>query len=526
MSFQRQFNEALIQRFIQLIGTHTGLQIRLQEREALCEKICFRMNVISIYLPEAYYQLLETDTYQSQGEWQELANLLTIGESYFFRDKGQFSLLRYQILPRLIAAKKETKTLRIWSAGCSTGEEPYSLAILLTELIPDWESWNLYILGTDINQESINKAKQGVYSSWSFRLLDQKLQNCYFEPHGTEWKINNNIQDIVDFKTVNLIKTPFPNLLLDVQNIDLILCRNVFVYFDKPAISLVVNKFYNTLQTEGYLLTAHAELQGIDISLFHTESFPESTIYQRPKETVGGKLSRKKAKVYSDTEEPILCPSSLAANKVKIELAHLVSKNYSLVPIKDKISNEVNECRRLSNLEISEKSANNSSFQTFLCEAETLFKQKYYPSAIQKTEQAIALAPKNFDSYYLMAQIYANLGEYGKAVHYCQQALKIDSLSEKPLYLLAHIAEERGDVEEAKSLLKKIIYLVPSSILAYLEISGIYELEGNLSRALKMRTVALGILKKLPQESIVESQEKMTVGELIVHIQKMFQPQL
>jgi chemotaxis protein methyltransferase CheR len=125
-----------------------------------------------------------------------------------------------------------------------------------------------------------------------------------------------------------------------------------------------------------------------------------------------------------------------------------------------------------------------------------------------------------------MAQIYANLGEYDKAVHYCQLALKIDSLSEKPLYLLAHIAEERGDVEEAKSLLKKIIYLVPSSILAYLEISGIYELEGNLSRALKMRTVALEILKKLPQESIVESQEKMTVGELIAHLQKMLQPQL
>lgn len=526
MSFQRQFNEALIQRFIQLIGTHTGLQIRPQEREALCEKICYRMNVVSIYLPEAYYQLLETDTYQSQGEWQELANLLTINESYFFRDKGQFSLLKYQTLPQLIAAKKQTKTLRIWSAGCSTGEEPYSLAILLTELIPNWENWNLYILGTDINQESINKAKQGVYSSWSFRLLDQKLQNCYFEPHRTEWKINKNIQNMVDFKTVNLIKTPFPNLLLDVQNIDLILCRNVFVYFDKPAISLVVNKFYNTLQPGGYFLTAHSELQGLDLSLFHTESFPESTIYQRPKETVGAKLSRKKAKVDSDTEKAIPCLSSPAANQVKIELAPLVSKNYSLVQVGDKINNKVNECRRLANLEINDNPANPSTFQTLLCEAETLFKHKSYASAIQKAEQAIALAPKNFGSYYLMAQIYANLGEYDKAVHYCQLALKIDSLSEKPLYLLAHIAEERGNIEEAKSLLKKIIYLVPSSISAYLELSCIYETEGNPSRALKIRTVALEILKKLPQEAIVESQEKMTAGELIVHLQKMLQPQL
>ena len=120
-----------------------------------------------------------------------------------------------------------------------------------------------------------------------------------------------------------------------------------------------------------------------------------------------------------------------------------------------------------------------------------------------------------------MAQIYANLGEYDRAVHYCQLALKIDSLSEKPLYLLAHIAEERGDVEEAKTLLKKIIYLVPSSISAYLELSCIYESEGNPFRALKMRTAALEILNKLPQEAIVESQGRMTARELIVHIQKM-----
>ena len=521
MSFQRQFNEALIQRFVRLIGTHTGLQIRPQDREALCEKICWRMNVVSLYLPEAYYELLETDTYQSQCEWQELANLLTIGESYFFRDKGQFSLLRHQILPRLIAAKKQTKTLRIWSAGCSTGEEPYSLAILLTELIPDWESWNLYILGTDINQESINKAKQGIYSSWSFRLLDSQIQKCYFDQHRTEWKINENFRNLVNLKTVNLIKTPFPNQFLDIQDIDLILCRNVFVYFDRAAISLVVNKFYNTLQPGGYLLTAHAELQGLDLSLFHSESFPESTIYQRPEERFGTKPSRKKAKVYSDTEKPILCPSTPAANKLKGEFAQLIHKNYPLVQVGNKINNKINEYGRLSNFKISDKTENNSNFQTLLCEAETLFKQKSYALAIQKAEQAIALAPKNFGSCYLMAQIYANLGEYDKAVHYCQQALKIDSLSEKPLYLLAHIAEERGNVEEAKSLLKKIIYLVPSSISAYLELSCIYETEGNPSRALKMRTVALEILNKLPQEAIVESQGKMTAGELIVHIQKM-----
>ena len=121
---------------------------------------------------------------------------LTIGESYFFRDQGQMTLLKQQILPELIAHKKvqyaeglAVPSLRIWSAGCSIGEEPYALAILVKQLIPDCDKWNILILGTDINPESIEKAKRGIYHPWSFRLVNPDLQRWYFYQRQTSWEM-------------------------------------------------------------------------------------------------------------------------------------------------------------------------------------------------------------------------------------------------------------------------------------------------------------------------------------------------
>ena len=120
--------------------------------DKLRHTIKMRMAQQQLPNPEAYYQLLAVDTAASRQEWEELVLPLTIGESYFFRDSGQFSLLRHHILPELIERNRSTRSLRIWSAGCSTGEEPYSLAILVHELLPSHDDWDIVILGTDVNK--------------------------------------------------------------------------------------------------------------------------------------------------------------------------------------------------------------------------------------------------------------------------------------------------------------------------------------------------------------------------------------
>ncbi|HEY9666627.1 MAG TPA: CheR family methyltransferase, partial [Coleofasciculaceae cyanobacterium] len=165
-------NEELRRTFIRLIARYTGLEIRERDKAALSEKIILRMKTLKLKSPEDYYQLLNSSNPESYQEWQNFVTTLTNIESYFFRDQEQFLLLRNYIIPELIQRKQTSKTIRICSAGCSSGEEPYSLAILLKELLPDLEQWNVMILGVDINQDVLKKAKQGIYRPWSFRRVD------------------------------------------------------------------------------------------------------------------------------------------------------------------------------------------------------------------------------------------------------------------------------------------------------------------------------------------------------------------
>ncbi len=272
----------LLELFTKTIAAETGLQIRAQDLGNLSQKILARIKILKIANLEQYYQLLNSQTQEAIEEWKKLIISLTTTETYFFRDRGQINLLKNVILPELISKKRllNNKTLRLWSAGCSTGEEPYSLAILVRELIPDWQDWNIFILGTDVNETVLEKAKKAIYSSWSFRQVDFQVQSRYFQVMKGEWKLDDDIKNMVNLSSHNLVKDDYP------ENLDLIVCRNVFVYFKQDVISLVIKKFYQALVLEGYLITAHAELHGQSLDGFKVKIFPESLVYQKSKDRV------------------------------------------------------------------------------------------------------------------------------------------------------------------------------------------------------------------------------------------------
>ncbi|MFB2937690.1 CheR family methyltransferase [Aerosakkonemataceae cyanobacterium BLCC-F154] len=537
-------NEALIDRFIQLICRNTGLYIREEDKSTLNKKLWQRIKSLRIANPEDYYLFLETKNeskthqgkpghWSAEQEWKELVCLLTTGESYFFRDRGQFTLLRSKILPEIIAAKlqkseatgNQKKSLRIWSAGCSTGEEPYSLAILIQELIPNLENWQIFVLGTDINYKAIEKAKQGIYNPWSFRLVDPHLQINYFQQQQNEWQIDDRIRQMVKLQQGNLLADNFPDYNTEIHDMDLILCRNVFVYFEHKAITTVVKKFYNTLVSDGYLMTAHTELYGQNMGEFQVNVLPESIIYQKKsnkqlesgnsRESEVGKIDLYKhyhshhSQIFkNETAKYVEKPAVLK------DLYHhrkLSKHHYSNSPL-------LKPTERVTN-NISNQVQNSSS--NLMKEAEILFQEEAYIQAINKAEQVIAGHSQHFAAHYLLAQAYANLGQHNQAVYYCQQAIAIDSLAVSPYYLLAHIAEEKQDLEKAKLFLKTIIYLSPSFVSAYLELAAIYEKEGNTNRAKKMLATALEILKQLPSSAIVEQQSTVTVGELLEYVNKL-----
>ncbi|GAB4381518.1 MAG: protein-glutamate O-methyltransferase CheR [Elainellaceae cyanobacterium] len=464
-----------------LIATTLGLQVREQEEAVLWRKLLKRVQVLGLPSLEAYYQILTSGCHSITGEaeWRELIDLLTVNESYFFRDQGQFSLLKKHVLPELIKCKQGTGSpvIRVWSAGCSTGEEAYSLAILLKELIPAERAWQILVLGTDVNASALEQAKRGVYSNWSFRSVDPQIREKYFRPCRQGWEIDYSIRSMVTFQFGNLVQDNYPNAQSEIHSLDLILCRNVFIYFSREAVAAVLDRFYRVLSPGGYLITGHAELYGQNLGQFQVEPFPESVLYRR---------------------DPI-------------DLSHLDRKSTLQNPSPFLVA-----------------PVSSQSDQTTAIVAEpveelmTLMARKAYLEVIRKAKQVIVQEPQHLTAYCLMAEAYANLGDHLNATQICQQVLQTAPFAIEPFYLLAQIAQEQEDLEAAKNLLKRVIYLAPTSVYAYFELGCLYEQQGNLTKARRSWRSALELLKpvshpiahQMSQQIGVSLCTRLTVAEL------------
>jgi chemotaxis protein methyltransferase CheR len=183
--------------------------------------------------------------------WQYLLHYLAIGETYFFRDSD---LLFREILPKLIARRRVegSYALRIWSAGCATGEEPYSVAMLLRYLLPDLERWKITILGTDINEQALIQARRGRYSTWSIRGAIPPCGSAYLMRRDDSWQLSNVILQMVDFRYGNLIDPQ-----LSIANADIILCRNVLLYMAHDHRRAIMARLKRALTEGGELLVGN-----------------------------------------------------------------------------------------------------------------------------------------------------------------------------------------------------------------------------------------------------------------------------
>jgi len=217
-----------------------------------------------------------------------LARHLTVGETYFFREKKVLHILEERIFPELIrACAHEGRTLRIWSAGCCTGEEPYTIAMMLDRLIHPSAEWNAIILATDINPAFLQKATDGLYNDWSFRDAPVWMKGRYFKKRKNgQFEILPDIRKRVTFSYLNLAENTYPSAANGTDATDVIFCRNVMMYFDEPEQRRLVDKFYRCLNPDGYLFVGHAEsLLGLTdtFSMVHRNS---GTAYQRVEVTM------------------------------------------------------------------------------------------------------------------------------------------------------------------------------------------------------------------------------------------------
>jgi len=217
--------------------------------------------------------------------WQDLLQHATVGETYFFRNSAHFNALRHYILPKLIQERRNKGSLylRVWSAGCATGEEPYSLAILLRQLLPDIDQWSVMLLATDINTKFLEIAGEGRYGYRSFRNeTPDHLADRWFDRVGErQYQVKSALKQMVTFTPLNLATDVFPSLVNGTANVDLILCRNVTIYFNQAQTRELINRFYLSLAHNGWLIVGHAEPQPEVYNQFQVDYFERAVLYHK-----------------------------------------------------------------------------------------------------------------------------------------------------------------------------------------------------------------------------------------------------
>jgi chemotaxis protein methyltransferase CheR len=224
-----------------------------------------------------YYRFIRYDR-NTEAELSAIIDILTVNETYFFREQSQLKAFRDEILEELRTTNKEKKTLRIWSAGCSSGEEPYTITMLISET-GMFNGWDVEIYGSDINQRVLQSARRGVYRKNSFRTTETYYLKKYFTEDNGEYRIRDVMKKHVNFSYLNLLD-PFKTKFLG--DMDVIFCRNVLIYFDHASRRRVIGNFYNRLVEGGYLLLGHAESL-INISTaFHLKHLKNDMVYQKP----------------------------------------------------------------------------------------------------------------------------------------------------------------------------------------------------------------------------------------------------
>lgn len=517
--------DAVLEQFCHIVSVQTGLVIPTHDKPYLRDRLMRRLQATRTEVVEHYLTRLTAEDVASETEWRALVLELTTGESYFFRDAGQMHLLREIIFPELFNTRGAERSLRVWSAGCSTGEEPYSLAIMLHTLLQGLGSWNVSIKGTDINEYALQRAREGMYGRWAFRGVTEEIVERNFKRTNGEWQLSSALRAMVHYERLNLIKELFPDPTRGLHDMDLIICRNVFIYFNHDAIAGIMARFAACLRPGGYILTGHAEVQQPVSQLVTSgilplvaKPFPDSVIYYRPIEgdpTPTTKQERVNALFFSKPvkAEPVSTPPKgerVGGKPVLRSGGGVVSSSLA-----GKKAAGTGKEPPLAG------SRPHRSVDKTIKEARQLLTEGRYGEAIQMAELLSGVVHLAGDVALLLAEGYANLGDGVAAEAHCRDALRHRPFTAEPHFLLATLVYDRGDVEQAKLLLHKTLYVDHAHVPAYLQLASLYQEEGNLDRARQMRLGALDVLHGLPANHRVDHYEEWTVKELGMQLEKI-----
>ena len=261
------------------IYDYCGLYFDVESKYMLEKRLNKRLASLQVTSFKDYYYQLRYGRERDE-ELSTVIDLLTTNETYFFREDFQLKTFTEEIIPEIIKNKRVNgdRSLRIWSAGCSSGEEPYTIAMLLLQK-PELRRWDIEIIGTDISKQVLSVAREGIYGKGSFRSTDDYYIQRYFTESGDKLRVSDQVKQLVSISHLNLLDQKRVSLL---GRMDAIFCRNVIIYFDLEAKKKVITRLHNQLQHGGFLLLGHSEsLMNISTD-FDLRHFTHDMVYQRP----------------------------------------------------------------------------------------------------------------------------------------------------------------------------------------------------------------------------------------------------
>jgi len=384
-----------------------------------------------------------------------IASYLTVGETYFYREPAVFAALENQILPDLISARRAEgrRQLRIWSAGCCSGEEPYSIAMLLSRLLPDLEQWNITLLATDINPQFLAKARQGEYRDWSFRGTPDWMRNGYFEAGvAGSARVIAHIRRLVHFDYLNLMDDAYPALDNHTNAMDIVFCRNVLMYFQSDAMQAVLEKIRRALIDGGWLVISPTEASARMRALFTPVGFTDAMLYRKDERQPAAQAWPLLDIVTRWTPPPLEVPPAIDARA---------------------------EPRPLPTVQPAPEPA--------------------------QTPSTLALA----------ARACANRGQLDEAYRCCTEAIAHDKLNPGLRYLLASILTEQGRHAPAANALKQALYLDQNHVLAHFALGNCYRRQEQMEASSRHFAHARELLAHYAPEHLLPDADGLSAGRLL-----------
>jgi len=266
-----------VRRLCEFLYRRTGMLFDESKRYYIDRRLSERIAATGSESFQAYFAVLRSD---AREEIEHLVNAFTVNETYFYREDHQLRCMTSNLLDDLLRRKQAGDTLRIWSIPCSTGEEPYSIAMWLMENWSEVDRHNIEIVASDIDTRALKAAAEGVYGARALMRLSPSLIDRYFAPvDDGHFQIDPGLRESIQFTRANLID---PREMSSYRDFDIVFCRNVLIYFDDASRRIAAESLYDCLRPGGYICLGHSETMSRISPLFGVRRFPDAIVYQRP----------------------------------------------------------------------------------------------------------------------------------------------------------------------------------------------------------------------------------------------------